>query len=109
MAPGTRGLALTNIYDPTFFIEDRIVYSPLSDNIESDGELSLNAIVNILANDSILQIKNIDNTYSICYFNGEYTGLESAGIDDYYYYRTMDINGMEIYSPIKKDMADCYI
>ena len=86
MAPGTRVQALTDTYDPTFFIEDRISYFPIDDNISEENNLSLNSTINILLNHPSLYIKNSEDAYTLYYKEGQIINSETIGIDDYYYY-----------------------
>ena len=70
MKAGTRGRALTDTYDPTFFIEDRMNYVPIDDNINKENNLSLNGTINILLNHPSLYIKDSENSYTLYYKEG---------------------------------------
>lgn len=112
MEPGTRGRALTDIYDPTFFIEDRMNYVPIDDNINEENNLSLNKTINILLNHPSLYIKNNENSYTLYYKEGQIVNTDAIGIDNYYYYQDVKfddkLGAIEYYVPIKKEIVDTY-
>ena len=112
MKAGTRGRALTDTYDPTFFIEDRMNYVPIDDNINEENNLSLNGTINILLNHPSLYIKNSENSYTLYYKEGQIVNTDAIGIDNYYYYQDVkfddQLGAIEYYAPIKKEIVDTY-
>ena len=73
-----KGQALTDRYDPTFFIQDRFIYTP----IEEEN----NKIINLLQMHSVLYVKDSDNQYI------EYNKNQEQHTSNSYYYKDIKIN-----------------